>query len=209
MKKNLMFVTALALILSCAGIASADQLAVNGTGLDPTRVGTTGFTLSETSNGATTMTDIVFLFSVPSGFGAPTGLSASAGTFGTVSWAGSLTNTGCHDVYTCVGISGGTNSNNFANFSGYESSINGITATSFDIYEVTLSGVDLGPKGSVSVTGTFGVGTFIDGYGVGSGGDSGYTPFTVTGLTTNVPEPASMTLLGLGLLGVPFLRRKK
>src|SRR5882724_10779736 len=100
--KKLMFVTALAVILSCAGIASADQLAVNGTGLDPTQVGTTGFTLSETSNGATTMTDIVFLFSVPTGFGAPSGLSSSAGTFGSASLAGTLTNTGCNDVYTCV-----------------------------------------------------------------------------------------------------------
>ncbi len=187
--KKLMFVTALAVILSCAGIASADQLAVNGTGLDPTQVGTTGFTLSETSNGATTMTDIVFLFSVPTGFGAPSGLSSSAGTFGSASLAGTLTNTGCNDVYTCVGILGGTNSNNFANFSGFESSINGITATSFDIYRVTLSGVNLAPKGSVAITGTFGVGTFIDGYGVGTGGDAGYTPFTVTGLTTGTNFP--------------------
>jgi hypothetical protein len=32
---------------------------------------------------------------------------------------------------------------------------------------------------------------------------------TDCGGTTKTPEPASLTLLGLGLLGVPFLRRKK
>src|SRR5260221_1308646 len=143
--KRLMFVTALAAILSCAGIASADQLAVNGVGLDPTQVGTSGFTLSETSNGATTMKDIVFLFSLPTGSGAPSGLSSSVGTFGSVSLAGSLASTGCHDAHSWVCISGGTNSDNFANFSGFESSINGITATSLDIYELTLSGVNLAP----------------------------------------------------------------
>jgi hypothetical protein len=35
------------------------------------------------------------------------------------------------------------------------------------------------------------------------------TGFASEGAVTTTPEPASLTLLGLGLIGVPFLRRRK
>ncbi len=72
---------------------------------------------------------------------------------------------------------------------------------------MTISAADLAAKGSITVGGNLGVGTFVDAFG--SSGDKLFdTPFTEAGLTT-VPEPASLMFLGLGLLGVPFLRRKK
>jgi hypothetical protein len=43
---------------------------------------------------------------------------------------------------------------------------------------------------------------------IGQGTDFALSNTTGVG-TTSTPEPASLTLLGLGLLGAPFLRRKK
>jgi hypothetical protein len=215
--KKILVLASLVLVatLGLAGLAQADQLAVAGSGLDPVLISASGFTMSQTSGGASTIDNLVLLFSVAIGSAAPSGLTSSAGTVGAITLAGNMTGSAScgnpADVYSCAGITGGNNSNNLTNFNGALTTNSLPTASSFDIYEVTITGADLGAKGSITIGGTLGIGTFIDGYGVGESGDVSFTPFTVAGLTTgtSTPEPASMLLLGLGLAGVPFLRRKK
>jgi hypothetical protein len=110
------------------------------------------------------------------------------------------------DVYTFLGLGSSiTNSENFTNLTGADSSIDGVTATSYGIYVFALSGGTVGANGLVNMNFSgLPLGTFVIAYGQNSSGTGFATPFTEAGLTSSgtstIPEPGSMALFGTGLL---------
>jgi len=217
MKKILIIASLLALVsFGFVAAVNADTLQVTGgTGTDPVVIGTSAVTILF-NPGTGSLPNLTVLFSVPTGDAAPSGLSSSVGTLGTIALLGNLAGSsscsGPGEVYSCAGFSAQANSNNLTNFNAGNLANNGFTATSYDIYGVVVTGANLGPKGTITINGNLGVGTYIDGWGQ-NGNSTYFTAFTDAGLTsgppTTAPEPASMLLLGLGLVGAPFLRRKK
>lgn len=126
------------------------------------------------------------------------------------------------EAYTQMGFTGldsqgnTNNSNSFTNWAGADSSINGITATGFDLYVFEISAA-LADKDTVSIqfpTGSLPLGTFAIAYGINSSHVYD-TPFTEAGMTTGggggtpgggaTPAPPSVVLLGFGGLGLAFV----
>ncbi|HEV2379580.1 MAG TPA: PEP-CTERM sorting domain-containing protein [Terriglobia bacterium] len=155
----------------------------------------------------------------PGGTGvAGTSAFATAGTYGlkvavTGGFFGDMTSHS--EIYSFLGLKGPTdNSDSFTNWSAADESINWIDASEFGTYVFALSGADLGPKGLVNIlfNGALPAGTFVVAYGQNSKGRPTDVPFTQAGLTycrTNAtPEPASLLLLGSGLLAVALLQRR-
>lgn len=126
------------------------------------------------------------------------------------------------DVYSFLGLPG-NNSNSFTNFAlaDAESSINGITATSFGIYAFAINGSALASKGLVNITFNTALptGTFVIAYGLNctsynkgtcTSGTAFTNAFTQAGLTTKnkIPEPNIIILLTTALLMLGWASRR-
>lgn len=215
-------VLSVAVMSSTAWANDPATLFINGGAGDPNLIKvppSTSFNVIQNSGGAGTIANIVLLFSVPNvtsaGNGGITGLTSSVGTVGSLSLAGILaTSTTCNnassglDVYSCAGISGTDQSNSLTNLAGADLTINGITATRFGIYTVTITGANLAGGGSITIGfGSIPKGTFVDAYGCNT--DKCFaTPFTEAGLTT-VPEPTTLALFGTGVLALAGVLRRR
>jgi hypothetical protein len=214
---------ALALLLTFAGTTRATSvdpatLFINGGAGDPNLIVGGSFKVIQNSGGAGTIANVILLFSVPGVLTSPSGISgltSSVGAVGSLSLAGILATSstcnmiGSKEVYSCANVATNTDqSNSLVNFNTAELAHNGFTATSYGIFEDTITGANLAAKGSITIGGIFPLGTFVDAYGCDATGTCYATPFTEAGLTT-VPEPGSLALFGSGLIGLAGLLRRK
>ncbi len=143
---------------------------------------------------------------------------------------------GSKDVYEVLGLSkgsGGAASESFGNWSSWEQSVNGFTPTEFMLFTYVipvalLGGPSGGPPITIEFSGGLPFGTYVVAAGCinpepaganfecasippkGNASDVGSTPFTQAGLVNQqVVEPGTCTLLGLGLMGLIGLARRR
>jgi hypothetical protein len=210
-------------------------------GGDPNLIGTT-FGIYQNSGGAGTLNDPwLLILGVPNVSNAATFSNASISSIsggGTSNYLGlGGTMTSGQEAYSALHLQGPTdNSNSFVNWSAAETTLAGINATSFGLYEFAIT-ANLPASGNVQFSfASLPTGTIAIAYGQTGQTSSSQTcttkngkttckttvtntimiydtPFTEAGFRTppppppSTPEPASMVLLGAGILGLGSLKK--
>jgi hypothetical protein len=135
---------------------------------------------------------------------------ASSVSVGSPTFQGLMTSG--QEAYSVAGFSSPNSSNSFTNWSAWDAAILGITATNFGIYTYVIDTSTFGAHDTIDIAlSNIPSGTFAIAFGTDSSGSLYGTPFTEAGLETHrkVPEPATLGLLGLGLLGIVVMQRRK
>ena len=194
--------------------------------IDPTSINV-GFAGNQSA-----VTPLLIIVGVPNAGSAPTlslhgvisaatgaryyGLNAATSGGLTGASEGLLTsaNNGLNDAYTVAGLSGGNNSENWSNWSGFDSTHGVTVGTSFALYAYAIDvALNSGSGGNSPINIDFSniaTGSFVIGYNCAVAGASciaanvGSTPFTNAG-STAVPEAGTLPLFATGLVGVGAL----
>ncbi len=144
------------------------------------------------------------------------------GSWAASGFGGQFTSSSTQGVYQFISLAFASPSQNFTNWSGAQSAINGLASDHYDIwvYKITVTN-GLSPGGLVDVdfaspllTGTYAIAYGCDALqasGACTNQDTYATPFTHAGLTQapQMGKSGSLAALGLGLFSLGYIRRRQ